>query len=774
MAGLNPSMTDARQRSDERREPREPRGPRLLMSWEDWLTLAAAALVFLSLAASIQSANLVRDMPAIVPTTIAGLVIGLFAARIAAPQIFVHPVAIVLGAGMVLLATQSYADGATIGERLADFRLRMEEWFHIVRVGDISNDNLPFVTLVQSIAFLVAYFGTWAIYRWHNAWLAVVPVGALLLVNISVMQGQPSTAFVFFLFGALLLIARMHLQKRQAQWRRDGVEYPEFMSLNVAQLTVVLAAGLMILAWMVPLGTQARAVESTINWLTQPVSDQTDHLVRIFHNLDLRGGGDLYTYGDTLPVQGELSLGTRQLMEIHGVDRLDHMMFLRAASYDEYTGVGWRGTDRTQSRVDGGAILVEGETPYQETALSSIEVTMRDRQSVVLFRGTPFGTNVRTLVDAYEGNPGNVDLVRGGRNFREGDTYNAIGIVSTASADQLRNAGQDYPEWVANRYLQMPDEFPGGVHELTAEITAGSASAYDAAAAIEEYLRQLPYDLEVPAAPPGEDTVEFLLNDLQRGHFLYMATAMTMMLRSEGIPARIAIGYAIDPERHDEGPPFIVTREDAYAWVEVFFPGYGWVEFNPTSDRPAGGAGAGMPEEQFPDFGPIGIDPFIDDLMFEEIGGLPEGIQEQLGAEPTEAGGPFPWWILWAFAGLMLAAGAIVAGGYATWNWEVRGLPARAKLWAKTQRLSRWAGMPEAEGETPREWSRRIGRGVEREDAAQTLASAYEESRYGRPDLQRIDDDEATNAYRELRGALIRQLTRRKRKANRDEPPAGA
>src|SRR6185436_14933811 len=116
--------------------------------------------------------------------------------------------------------------------------------------------NLPFVTLVHALTFLATYFAAWCLFRWHNAWLAVVPSGVILLTNISFLDGKPAGAFVVFLFGAIVLIARLHLQKSQLRWKNESVEYPEFISVSAIQLTVVSTVGLLIAAWLLPLGNQ--------------------------------------------------------------------------------------------------------------------------------------------------------------------------------------------------------------------------------------------------------------------------------------------------------------------------------------------------------------------------------------------------------------------------------------------------------------------------------------------------------------------------------------
>src|SRR5205814_7931883 len=91
----------------------------------------------------------------------------------------------------------------------------------------------------------------------------------------------------------------------------------------------------------------------------------------------------------------------------------------------------------------------------------------------------------------------------------------------------------------------------------------------------------------VPAAPPGHDSVDYFLFDAQRGYFDYHASAMAVMLRSLGVPARVASGYVIDPlQRDGDTDTFKLTQRQAFAWPEVYFPGIGWVEFNPTPTQP--------------------------------------------------------------------------------------------------------------------------------------------------------------------------------------------
>jgi len=737
------------------------RAPRILMSWEDWLTFIAAFIAFIAVAVSIQQAEWVRDFPPLVPTAICALLIGMLAARVRAPSAIVHPVALGLGAVVVVLAVQGYADGDTLGQRLHDFQARMYEWFEVVRANDISNDNLPFVTLVHSVSFLAIYIGSYVIYRWHNPWVALLPAAIVLLANISFQDGQPAGPFIVFLFGALLLIARLYLQQNQVKWRKAGIEYPDFISLNAVQLTVFVAIGLMVLAWAVPLGTQQKAFESIYDRVIQPFTTDSDRLVRLFSNIDSRKGANLHELGNTLPIQGSVQLGTKNVLQV----KAPGAGFLRGASYEEYTGAGWVAGDRDRERVDGQRIAATADVAeYEKRNAVTIEVTVLDQANVVLSPGMPIGSNRDVTIETPKDVRGEIEVMRLRRGLDEGETYTAIGSQSVATAEDLRGAGTEYPDWVRERYLQLPDDLPGRVAEEARRVAGNASTPYDQALAIEEYLRGFPYNLDVEAAPPNQDVVDFFLFELKQGYFDYHATAMAVMLRTLGIPARIAVGYALDPEQEQDGT-FTVKKNDAYSWVEVWFPRYGWVEFNPTPDRPAGGAGGGSlidpvtGEGPGVDLGDLFAQDFIDPNLLPEA--LPPEIGQALTQEPVDKSSP-PWTLIWTLTALLTAAAVLVIASQVAWNWGLGGLDERAKLWAKAHRVASWAGLAGRPEETPREWARRVGVAVAKEQEASRLADAYEEAIYGRPDLQRIEDEEAEAAYKEVRNTLFARIFGRK------------
>jgi transglutaminase-like putative cysteine protease len=165
------------------------------------------------------------------------------------------------------------------------------------------------------------------------------------------------------------------------------------------------------------------------------------------------------------------------------------------------------------------------------------------------------------------------------------ETYKAESYTPILSIQQLRSASTEYPEQIREQYLALPQSVPERVHQLAREIVAAKPNPYDKAKAIENYLRTYPYDLEVSAPPENQDVADYFLFDLKRGYCDYYATAMVVLARSSGIPARFVSGYS--PGYYDAPNARYVVRElNAHSWVEVYFPEIGWVEFEPTASEP--------------------------------------------------------------------------------------------------------------------------------------------------------------------------------------------
>lgn len=169
-------------------------------------------------------------------------------------------------------------------------------------------------------------------------------------------------------------------------------------------------------------------------------------------------------------------------------------------------------------------------------------------------------------------------------------SYRVYSDTFTPGAEELIKDNGNYP---ANfvRYLQLPENLDTRVSELTTQITNKSANRYDKAKAVENYLQtQFGYTLELRAG--GEQPLADFLFNIREGHCEYFATAMAVMLRTQGIATRIVNGFQTG-EYNETADVFVVKQKDAHSWVEVYFPQEdAWIPFDPTPFAGQNGGGA--------------------------------------------------------------------------------------------------------------------------------------------------------------------------------------
>ena len=275
--------------------------------------------------------------------------------------------------------------------------------------------------------------------------------------------------------------------------------------------------------------------------------------------------------------------------------RADGDLLLRGTIRRDYTGYSWVDTGekarylyydftRRATRAD---IFGADEVPGGETAFTprTAEVEMLDGGTSTLFaahRLTEFSMALQNAV--YYNSIGEVFLAR---NVEAGDEYAFTALVQGNEAallalTQERASAQD-EGWqeAAETCLALPDAVEDGVYSLAAQITSGAPDAFSKAVAIRDWLADnCRYTLEVDYPPAERDFVSYFLLDSREGYCSYFASAMAVLCRAAGLPARYVEGYSL---RAAPGESVVLTGEDAHAWVEVYFNGVGWLTFDPTA-----------------------------------------------------------------------------------------------------------------------------------------------------------------------------------------------
>jgi len=177
-------------------------------------------------------------------------------------------------------------------------------------------------------------------------------------------------------------------------------------------------------------------------------------------------------------------------------------------------------------------------------------------------------------------------MIQTNHSYGRETSYRVVSEVSSATPRQLRAASPEYPEGITSRYLQTPESC-WEVSTLTRQVTEKEKNNYDKAVAIRNYLvATYKYDLNSPPTPSEEDPVPYFLFKSRIGYCDIFSSAMVIMCRQAGIPARWVTGFA--PGGYGKDNKYHVSVKDKHAWVEVYFKDYGWIEFDPTPGGEAG------------------------------------------------------------------------------------------------------------------------------------------------------------------------------------------
>ncbi len=332
------------------------------------------------------------------------------------------------------------------------------------------------------------------------------------------------------------------------------------------------------------------------------------------------------------------------------------------------------------------------------------------------------------------------------QRLRVGHEYVVTSEVSLAAAADLRAAGTDYPDWVTDRYLQLPESLPKRVRDLALQITRSKDNPYDKAQAIVEYLHGIPYTQDIQPPPYNQDSVDFFLFDQRKGYSDYYGSAMAVLLRAAGIPARVAVGYNTGDFDRQSGL-WVVREHHAHAWAEAFFPGYGWIEFEPTPGYSLPGA----TREELEELDALPFDVGSDGFLEEEEPPLP------LVFPATSGSGP---WRSVPVAPVAFATFAALGGVVAWWSWRrgLSGLDPAACAYEKTRRLARLARAGPQPQQTPVEFGQALSQKLPwMRPSVERIVHSYSAARYGGQVADATQAKSLDNAWRLLRRALLRR-----------------
>ncbi len=558
--------------------------------WWDWTAVIVFLAALLTVAFRLSDTKWTEDLNIVITLTILGAILGLALGL----SRFHRWIATLIGLGYTLAIypwqmTKVIHGEVAFGEKLASVGGRLWTSLNLFFRNQPLTDPVLFLGNMALLFWLVAVVGGYTLSRHGKPWFSMM-IGAIAIVIIDIYHpavGSRGLAMAVFTVFALLLVTRMHYLHRKREWDTEEVSVDSETGFSWSRGALITAIVLVVLAWNV------NSVVKAVN----PYAAERHRVVTLWNDIRLRFENAVKPLRGTTTVPREFygdqfSLGQGSQLsdaQIFTVDpsitgRIGVPYYWRVRSYDQYVNGLWQSTIKDTQPLASDTAVVS----FQRYT-SRLTVGFKfypDRNLSMLYAPAIPLTVSRKVTLQYEKENNNlvdVTVIEVDPIVRAGEVYEVVSMVAAPTVAQLRGADKPYPDWVTAKYLQLPDDLPESISQLASTITEGIDNPYDKVVAITNWLRtNIEYSQVLPQVPEGDDPIEWMLFSQKQAFCNYYATAEILMLRSLGIPARWVVGYA-QGEYDPSAQVYIVRERDSHAWPEVFFPEYGWVEFEPTA-----------------------------------------------------------------------------------------------------------------------------------------------------------------------------------------------
>lgn len=261
--------------------------------------------------------------------------------------------------------------------------------------------------------------------------------------------------------------------------------------------------------------------------------------------------------------------------------------YWRLCAYDYYKNGTWRRKLKWKTKLleeDEELSLTAGDDRYASVkTMKVMQIVHIERGSFIYLPALFRPTRLDADLDHVSYDPSGT--IRSRKLLTEGFSYTVWSEVKLWRYSLLAGTTLSFKRGELEgleRYLQLPESIKPQLELIATSITAGAGDPFEKALAIRRYLkRNLSYDEKYPITPANQDPVLYFLTVSRKGTCVHFASAMVLLCRASGIPARLVTGFAIG--EWDEGKRcFIVRERDAHAWAEVYLPKVGWVAMDPT------------------------------------------------------------------------------------------------------------------------------------------------------------------------------------------------
>ena len=456
------------------------------------------------------------------------------------------------------------------------------------------NDSFLFVAFISLVMWITSLTAGYWLTRHDNLLVAIIP-SAIVMVIVQVYDNYFSLRswwLAAYLFLVLLLTGRRYFLRNRVEWKKQHIAVSEDAWLDILNSLTPIALIVIAIAWIFPTSLSGlQAASDAWDKISNPVQNRLSNAVVSLQSPYSNGGTDFYS--SSLALGRNAAQGSQLVFTVRVPPGATSTMpyYWRGRVYDFYINGQWS-TSSTSSLDFQPASPNLDLANSQNRAQAQFQFTMQlPDQSLLYAPSEPVWADQAGSVSVMPAGDGQDDPLAWFANppIPRGGRYQIRAELADPTIAELKAAGTDYPAWVRDHYLELPQNIQAVIQTLAKQITNGQPTPYDRAEAVTDYLRTtIQYSTTIPSPPPGEDPTIWVLFDYKKGFCNYYASAEVLMLRSLGIPARMAVGFAEGEsgkavlERAGNAGTFNVLNRDAHAWPEVYFPGIGWVEFEPT------------------------------------------------------------------------------------------------------------------------------------------------------------------------------------------------
>ena len=569
---------------------------------EGWFSLLLLGIAVYSVVFSIVFANWVDFSNILLFSTAVGLLLGLCVAKIQwFPQAILHLTAVLLGHWLSIWLVSTFAYHISWMTLLANLR-------SVISGGFTSpvpaNSEMVFLFYLTFLSYFLAYFGVWLIYRAHLPWLVALIYCSIMLVNLNYIKQDLSYLVVIMLAALSLLIVRMHLVNQITQWTSEGLFIDRAWVKNITRRFVQIGALFTLIILLVS--------------LILPMASEPNSGAKFWNNLNniwtnithgqftLNSPGALLQpyqaptefFGDQLSITGNVNLPSGEMFSYYTSSPRVQPQYLEGFTYDHFDGHTWISTINDSQSYKANALNPSLDAPGNFDSLVTtvtIENPIAGTKHYLFAPAQPFSFNVPVVL--Y----GNGVTTAWTQPGPPATRYRVLSHIPAYSASQLSTVplpqdnqvfwSSDANMAMLNQYLQKPNDLTPKEQEALQQTVrtwiAGSSNAYSAMNKLVSHFTSPPfiYSVSNPPVPSNVDAVSWLLQTHQ-GYCTYYATAMVIMARLLHIPARIVNGFTQGRLQNNGSNTWIVYGSDAHSWVQVYFPRYGWINFDPTPGYP--------------------------------------------------------------------------------------------------------------------------------------------------------------------------------------------